>query len=89
MKTITIQVPDGILDSLKEDPEELANDLKIYAAIEMYREGKLSTGKAAEFLGIPRIAFFKLLGKHKVPLYDVNEKELEKDIENASRYSII
>ncbi len=89
MKTITIEVPESILSTLKGKTEDFANDIKLYAAMEMYREGKMSTGTAAEFLGISRIAFFKLLGKHKVPLYDVTKEELEKDIENASKYSII
>ena len=89
MKTITLEVPEEILSLLKENPQEFASDLKICAAVDMYRLGRLSSGKAAELAGISRINFFHELNEHKVPLYDVTEEELDRDIDNAKKYSII
>ncbi|MBN2531680.1 MAG: UPF0175 family protein, partial [Spirochaetales bacterium] len=59
------------------------------AAVDMYRLGRLSSGKAAELAGISRIQFFHELNNHKVPLYDVSEEELDKDLDNADKYSIV
>lgn len=36
--------------------------------LEMYVEGEISAGKAAEMLGIPRAAFYQLLAEKRVPL---------------------
>lgn len=36
--------------------------------LEMYADGEISAGKAAEMLGIPRAAFYQLLAERKVPL---------------------
>ena len=48
-------------------------------AIELYREGKVSLGKAAEIAGITRWEMMEILTSKGVPIqYDV--KDLEKDI---------
>ena len=36
--------------------------------LDMYVEGEISAGKAAEMLGIPRAAFYQLLAEKRVPL---------------------
>jgi len=36
--------------------------------LEMYAEGEISAGKAAEMLGIPRAAFYQLLSEKRVSL---------------------
>ena len=89
MKIITLEIPEEILSLLKENSQEFAKDLKICTAVDMYRLRRLSSGKAAELAGISRIQFFHELNKHKVPLYDVSEKELNQDCDNADRYSIV
>jgi predicted HTH domain antitoxin len=38
--------------------------------VKLYAKGILSTGKAAEILGIPRVDFLDLLGKHQVSEFD-------------------
>jgi predicted HTH domain antitoxin len=86
---LSLEVSEEILSLLKENPQEFAHDLKICAAVDMYRLGRLSSGKAAELAGISRIQFFHELSKHKVPLYDVSEEELDKDLDNADHYSIV
>ena len=36
--------------------------------LDMYVEGEISAGKAAEMLGIPHAAFYQLLAEKRVPL---------------------
>jgi predicted HTH domain antitoxin len=38
--------------------------------VKLYAKGILSTGKAAEILGIPRLDFLDMLGKHQVAEFD-------------------
>lgn len=58
MKNILeIQCPDEILLGLHMDSEQLADVIKKDAAITLFREGKLSSGMAAHWLGIPRVIF--------------------------------
>ncbi|ASJ02852.1 hypothetical protein A3L09_06060 [Thermococcus profundus] len=70
-------VPVDFMDLLGPRPSE---ELRLLAAIELYRENKLSLGKAAEFAGISVREFLYELRKRNIPLnYDV--EEVQRDIE--------
>jgi len=79
----TIEYPDDVLLSLKENEEEFLTELKILAAVKFYELKKLSLGKAAELAGLDKVDFIKLLGKYRVSIFSLSEEELVKDIENA------
>jgi predicted HTH domain antitoxin len=83
MKTIQISLPDEILISMKEAPEEFSRELLIAAAVKMYEMGKLSSGRAAELAGISRVSFLQLLARYNVPIFSLTAEELEQDLHNA------
>ncbi len=83
MKTIQIDLPDEIFLSLKETPEELAQELRVASAVKLYELGKLSSGRAAELAGLSRISFLQLLARYDVSIFNIAEKELKQDLENA------
>jgi len=47
-ETLTVHLPGEIRQMLNRTPEELARDLWLYAALMLFRSGKLSSGAAAE-----------------------------------------
>lgn len=83
MKTVQIEMPDEVLISLKETPEELSNEIRMAAAAKLYEIGKLSSGRAASLAGISRISFLQKLGNYGVPIFDMTDKELLQDVQNA------
>lgn len=58
-------------------------DLSIYVASKMYEDGLLSSGQAAEMIGLSKRAFLEILGKHGVSIFSNSIDDLNKDIENA------
>ncbi len=68
MSTVTLEIPDKFARSFGATEEEAARNAKLELAIEMYREAKWSTGKAAEFAGMTRIAFMDLLRDRKIEM---------------------
>lgn len=54
---LEIQCPDEILLGLHMDVEQFALAVKENAAIVLFCEGKLSSGMAARWLGVPRAHF--------------------------------
>jgi predicted HTH domain antitoxin len=68
MGTVTIDIPDGFARSFGESEEEVRRNAKLELAIEMYREGKWSTGKAAEFAALYVGKFMDVLRERKVGL---------------------
>ncbi len=56
-QTVAIECPAEILVSLHMNAEGLAGFMKEQAAFALFREGRLSSGTAAAWLGIPRVTF--------------------------------
>jgi predicted HTH domain antitoxin len=83
MATITIKCPEEVLISLKDTPESFGRNLTLAAAMKYYELGRLSSGRAAELAGIPRIEFLRRTAEFKVPAWDLTESELKKDLEHA------
>ena len=52
MTTIHLEVPDEILWSLKEAPEDVAREIRMAAAAKLYEIGKLSSGRAAQLVSV-------------------------------------
>lgn len=59
-QTVTIECPPEMLLGLHMNTEDFADYLKKQAAIHLFKEGKLSSGTAAAWLGIERLAFLRL-----------------------------
>ena len=57
---ITIDCPPEVLLGLHLNAEGFADYLKKQAAISLFKEGKLSSGTAAAWLGISRLAFLRM-----------------------------
>ena len=78
MKTLRIELPEEIVELFGE--EELEASLKKWAVLELVRADKLSSGKAAEILGVTRWEFMELMSSHDVPMADFPEEELERQV---------
>lgn len=83
MPTIPIQCPDSVLISLKETPEDFAREATKVLAVKLYEMGKLSSGRAAELAGVPRINFLQSLAQFGAPMFDLTKEELDRDLQNA------
>ena len=79
MSTVIVKIPEEYARSFGATAEEAARNASIELAIEMYREGKWSTGKAARFVGMNRWAFMDLLMKRNVP-FPYTLEMLEQDL---------
>lgn len=75
MSVFTVQIP----DSLKINSFEL----KMMIASKLFEDGRLSSGQAAEIVGISKRAFIELMGKYEVSLFGYDYEALEEDLKNA------
>jgi predicted HTH domain antitoxin len=84
MKTISLSFPDDLVFSLKMQEAEFAFEIKKLALVKLFELGKISSGKAAQILGITRFGFFDILAQYGVDVYnDVNADSLKQDRQNA------
>jgi predicted HTH domain antitoxin len=75
MRTVQIQIPDSV--DLKD------YDFSMIIAAKLYEDGKLSSGQAAQIVGLTKRAFIEMLGKYGVSLFSNSITDLHSDIENA------
>lgn len=78
---LTIQVPDEIRRALNRTPEEMARDIRLYAALMLYKLGKLSSGAAATLAGLPRVMFLDLCAEYGIPISQITPEELRQEVE--------
>lgn len=80
MKTITIEIPDEIINLLGSE-EETVKEAKEALVLDLVRRGKVSKGKAAELVGISLWDLPDLLAKYRIPWFDYSKEELQRDLD--------
>ena len=80
---LTLHVPSEISQMLNRTPEELTRDVQLYAALMLFRLGKLSSGAAAELAGLPRVAFLDLCAEYDIPVSQISGDDLRREVSGA------
>ena len=57
MSTVTFDIPEEALVTLKLDPAAAALEVRLAAGVKLYELGRLSSGSAAQLAGVPRVVF--------------------------------
>jgi len=70
MKTLTIKLPDTV--------DEL--DVKMQLAAQLFEKGTLSSGQAADLVGISKREFIENVGKYGVSIFGENVEDIDKII---------
>ena len=77
---VTINVPEDIDLGLSEF------DLKMHIGVSLYEKGILSSGFAAEILGIDKTDFILNMARYGRSVFDKAEEEFAKDMEVARQF---
>jgi len=86
MGVSNIQVPfPQELAALLHLPEgELAHEMQRLALVKLFELGRVSSGQAAQFLGVTRLAFLELAGSYQVSILgEPDSDQLRQDWLNA------
>ena len=65
-KQVMVEIPEKVLLASKMDADAFAGEMQILTAVKLYELGRLSSGRAAELAGIPRVEFLLKLGEYQV-----------------------
>ncbi len=85
METMTVEVelPRDLLAALNIPASEAGRRAQKWVAIELFREGEISAGKAAEMLGLTKTQFIALLDQRGIPYLDLPAQDLASDLASA------
>lgn len=76
-RQITLEIPEKVLLAEKTDEVSFARELRLLAAVKLYELGRLSSGRAAELAGMPRVEFLLALSSYKVFPFQAELNDLE------------
>lgn len=82
-EAVTIHIPESLPQQLNRTPEELARDIRLYAALMLFHLEKLSSGAAAELAGVPRVLFLDLCAEYGIPVSQITPEELRREVKGA------
>lgn len=70
---VTVEIPDLIARG--RSAQDVAADVSRLAVLNAFRQGEISSGRAARLLGMARGAFLELAAAHRVPTmnYDTDD----------------
>lgn len=87
METISVQIPDIVLESHQNNLEFVKNDLQQGFIIWEYLNGHLSLDECGSLLNIGYRRFLELLWSKGIPIDGLSEEELHQQISNIQELS--
>jgi len=85
METVDIKLPSELLRAADLEESSLSQEAARLLALELYREDKVSLGRAAELCQTPLSAFMDFAAKHGVPPLRYSFEDLEEERRAADR----
>lgn len=78
---VEVKLPQALLVGAGLTRQEASDALLRSYVISLYRRDKISSGKAAQLLGIHRLAFIRILAEEGIPYLDYTSAEFEREVE--------
>jgi predicted HTH domain antitoxin len=76
MNGVPVTLPAELLEAAGVNPADASRESARLLSLELYRENKVSLGRAAELCDMPLEAFMVFAGKHEAPMhYSVSDLE--------------
>ncbi len=85
METVDVKLPSELLQAANLDANSLSQEAARLLALELYREDRVSLGRAAELCQTPLAAFMDFAAKHGVPPLRYSFEDLEEERQVADR----
>jgi predicted HTH domain antitoxin len=85
VETVRVELPAALLKAANVEESNLSQEAARLLALELYRESKVSLGRAAELCQTPLAAFMDFAAKHGVPPLRYGFEDLEEERRSADR----
>lgn len=87
METVRVEIPAELVRAAGLNPNDLSVETARLLALELYREDKVSLGRAAELCHMPVEHFMEFAARHNVPLHYA-ARDLEEDRRTLERLGL-
>lgn len=76
---ITVLLPEGLKELLPNPSGSISQEVIRLVVLELFNEGEISSGKAAELLGMSGESFRELLYQRNIPYFDYTKNEMQEE----------
>ena len=83
MGAIQVELDQDLVDLLEELHRPVKEAERELIVLELYRQGEVSSGKAAELLGMPRGEFIRYASARGIPYLQLSGEELRREVEDS------
>ena len=78
--TVQITLPKQVLLSLGLSGDEAVHALKKFLVLQLVREGRISTGRGAELLGLAKFEFVELMAAEGLTYFNYTPEEFDAEM---------
>jgi len=84
MGTVQVELGEELLELLESLDRPVQQSARELIVLELYRQGRIAAGKAAELFGLSRSDFLQVASQAGVPYFDMTAREWNEEV-SASR----
>jgi predicted HTH domain antitoxin len=84
MPKLSFDISDDILFALNEDEAEFEKGMRLYTAMQLFKEHKLSIGQSSTLAGMNKLDFMRECGKYNIAVIDYDVPELQRELKSFS-----
>lgn len=84
--TVQVTLPQALLLDSGVAPKDAGAALLRAFVLSLYRQDRISSGKAARLLGVDRLTFIRMLGEENIPFLDYTPDELDAELAAMSQW---
>jgi len=77
---VSLELPQGVLSALRQDPVSFVAEMRLAAAVKWYEQQRISQAKAAEVAGVSRTEFLTALASFGVTPFQYNADEIVAEV---------
>ena len=83
MGAVQVEFEQDLVDLLEELHRPVKQAARELIVLELYRQGEVSSGKAAELLGMERGEFIRYAAARGIPYLQLSGEELRREVEDS------
>ena len=84
--TVSVRIPQALLFEAGLSTKAAGEALLRAFVLSLYRQDRISSGKAARLLDVHRLEFIRLLAEEKIPYLDYTPEELEAEQDTLEQW---
>ena len=85
MGAVQIELDQDLVDLLEELHRPVKQAARELIVLELYRQGEISSGKAAELLGVGREQFIRQASERGIPYFQLDGEELQRELDASKK----